>query len=52
VSHFFFFFFLVRYDVTNKESFDNVSRWSQEVDHYLDVGTKGKDKEKKILFVL
>ena len=28
------------YDVANKESFENVARWSQEVDRYLDIGVK------------
>ena len=28
------------YDVTNRESFENVQRWSQEGDRYLDVGVK------------
>lgn len=27
---------IIVYDVTNKETFDNVPRWNQEVDHYLD----------------
>ncbi len=31
---------MIVYDVTNRESFENVGRWSQEVDRYLDVGVK------------
>lgn len=31
---------LIVYDVTNKESLDNVSRWSQEVDRYIDNSVK------------
>ena len=31
---------LVVYDLTSKDSFDNVARWSQEVDRYIESSTK------------
>jgi Ras-related protein Rab-1A len=31
---------MIVYDTSNRESFENVGRWSQEVDRYLDVGVK------------